>query len=1186
MKMKRFHFGTARRSVFRTVLCAALALAMVVPANVFQLPVIASEETVAEAADVPDPIMTVDFDKGIAGEAAKNGAEVKKYDGILQFEELKDEKGNYLTNADGTYRYELVTDEPFIENSAYKYGDDGNQPTTYWDPQYGSVLMLDHTKKYRTDFIKTKSDELDGEHPVYTGGFDAEGNATGTVDPNSVLMKKTNTHSALIINNPFKGMDFSEPNQETTDYGRPIWTKGITIGYWVKAAVYELSDEQKGDAVQKNDSILFTFQNDSEEEVYNVNDLMKYEACMGYDATVTNGEESYTGPYSGDTYTADMCDLGDRTTVTDPKSGKSYSVASNYGVLVRFNKDFEGSSAQKVYFLDPKKSSGEAVKFDDADGNTVRLFDLEYQLYDSYHTMDMDQGSLIKRGKLNGSLSIAASNSFAFKEDDWRSEAQYDEGSTTPRYVAVEGPTQDNPNADEYGEITQFRHYNMFAFQGDGSVLWTETDANGQEVTQWHYVTCVIKNDWVDFYVDGEKMYEDDWYYSPTNGISFNPQCAGKYFNGGWGIGDDFYYLDGNISEWSADGTAKESPANKVARSMLDWIADDETVLMIGGQGSASEGLDGQDIGNADGTLIDDVTFYDVPLSEDQAIALYEQASADREEKAAAKPTQLAKYDFTSDTNHKMPANMQAASTNKDSVTAPEVVNDSKRGHVLKVYPGSASSTAGVEFTNPFAGQDLTGATVSYWYKGVAEKNGRLKSSINLSFVDEPKILEHNKIQDAQKETKSRTGLYTETSLNATFMAGYDTQVYGSLKNQYMASTKMGVFDVKGKPGYMEESEAATTEWNERTQSFLGTWHFVTMVVNNSGITMYYDGKQLPNRIIDNQKMPSFYGPRFFDGYYQRVNDGFAPYKLSSNNQGATPLMTFLTQADTKASIGVAYALGVQSFQSTSQGYYDNITYYAGDMNAEQVKELYDAELEESKTLGPVEGEEIEPDVVNPTESEDPNPKPTEEIVTPSEDPEGNLVAEANGVKVKAPKGSIPEDAQLVVAILGETEDADIYKNADSVLAGINGLQVKNRVLYNIYFTSGGQVVQPTAEVEVSITPPSGYSPDKVSVVSVDGKSLLNTSVSGGAVVFKTQQLGVFALVQVPDGVTPPGNQGGSPINGTTTGGNNSNTKTPSASGNVNASKTGDVTDILLPVMLLAAAAGAMILVRRKRVEE
>ena len=983
------------------------------------------------------------------------------------------------------------------------------------------------------------------------------------------------THSAMYIKNPFAGMDLSETPAKDSD-GRPVWTKGVSISYWVKAPVYDLSQEQQDNGVLKNDSILLTFQNDGPDGngtlQYQDDDLIKYEACEAANAILKDGKESYVGEYSGDTYTAadfslgTAYDLTDQKNDRDPSNDQVYHCFKDYGKLIRFNPDYPATPSEKYYFEDPDSST----KFRGPDGKMTGVTEIGQNLNTTaYNTLDVDKGSMVKRSHVHGSLTIAASNSFAFKEDHYAMKQVADEATGKPKNVVIQGSKEENPNTAEYknGEYQEGKHYNMLAFQGDGYVLdetGTKTDENGQEVpdTEWHYVTCVIMNDWVDFYVDGEKIDgEREWKYSPTAGIGFDSRIAGKRFNYGYGLRGATWGLKG-ADDWNKNGTANPSPANKMDQPMLNWISNENTKLMIGGEGTANLGLDGQKIGTADGALLDDISFYGEPLTADQAAALYDSVKDSKTAKPAA--TELQKFSFDSDANHGAPAGMSPASTN-GSTQAPEVVNDGVRGHVLKVYEGTATATSGTEFANPFAGKDLTGATVSYWYRGKPDdRRNQIQNSINISFRDEPKKLVHSKIQDANKDKETRTGLWVMSSMEANFEAGYDTPVYTSLKNSFYTSTRYMVFEQKSQPGYREAAGQALQEYADRLQSF-SQWHFVTVVMNNAGITMYYDGKQLPNNRIDNQGLPSFYGPRFFDGYYARVNDGFAKFKLASDNQGATPLMTFLTQADTTAYIGVSNVPGSdRTYQTASQGYYDNITYYDTDMTAEQVQQLYQTEA--ANVSGPVAGEDIEAG----SEAQNPNSVVAKNPFTAGAD--GSLTASANGVTVTVPAGAIPDGCELVVTTLGTADMASAYANADAVLAGIANLQVAQRLLYDIHIEKDGETIQPTADVTVTITPPSGYTASRCTVVSINGKTVM------GGLTFQTRELGVFALVEVKEGTSLP--PAGS-ISGNAN--NSNNSKSGSNSGSSNAGKTGDMMNVVLPILLLAAAFAAVVVTRRRR---
>lgn len=1175
--MRKQYSAIAKRAG-KAALCAALAVAMVVPANLPNIPSAVSDGVVkAEAADVPEPIMTLDFERGFLGEQAKNDLNVKKSEDLLQFAEVKDENGNYKKDpATDKYIYELNYEKPFIENGDYKYGVDGNQPTTYYDEKFGNTLMLDASKVI-DEYTKKNSDELDAKKPIGT-----------------VLQEKTKTYSAATIKNPYAGMDFSEEPTVSKENGA-TWTKGISISYWVKAGVNDQTDTQIANNIYKNDSILFTFQNDSDKIVYQNDDLQKYEAIEAYNACVKEGKSEYIGEYSRYKYTAADFALGDYTTVTDSADpSKSYQIISNYGKLVRLNPDYQGTTTNKFYFTDKTKTNGEDASYTDENGNKVLLFELGQNVYKDFCTFDVEQGSKIKYGRINGSLTIATSNSFAFKEDDYRTESTTNEDGVVVS-VAVEGAKQENKNADKYNELYQLRHYNCMYFQGDG--LNCEEDENGE--TAWHHVTCVIQNDWVQFYVDGELFDGNnaDWYYSPSNNLSFNQMNASKYFNCGYGLRAPYNKTEG-VDDWSPDGTLVKSPANSICRTMLDWISDPETVLMIGGQGTSNLGLEAQEIGNGDGTLLDDIKFYDVPLTEEQAVAVYEEAAA--EKNAEPTSTLLKQYDFDGDALYAMPAGMEAAASNKTGSSLkpavvingtekkdsnPIVVNDATRGHVLAVFGGNTSATSSTVFENPYAGKDdITGVTVSYWYKSLLNTKKQVSNSIGLSFNDEPKIIVHDKIQESSKNSQTRTGLWITTSLDTTFEAGYDTKVFESLKDKYITSSRYGVFTDPAKPGYMEEAAAAQTEWTNRTNSF-ADWHYVTMVATNAGITMYYDGTKLPNNLIDDKKEPSFYGPRFYDGYYTRIYDGFAKYKIASNNQTAPGIMGFLTQADTKAYVGLAYNYGNnKTFQGAERALYDDISYYAGAMTDDQVAALYKEAA--AKEVKAVDGEEIWNwgDTAEPTPTDDPTPvdptpapnpeKPIDDKKPGEKNEDGSITfnSTATGVKVTAPAGALPDDAEMVVSILGTSADADRYANADAVLKGISGLSVGSRILYDIHFEKDGQTIQPTAAVTVELTPYTGYTASKCKVVYIDGKAVVSTTTSGNKLVFTTQNLGEFALVQAASANNVSGNA--------------NNTSKSSKTGTANAGKTGDVANVMLPLLLLAAAAAAIVIARKKKVTE
>lgn len=1148
--------GRIVRSCFAAMLAVVMAVPVAALTNIVTAPV--SEPVEVEAADVelPEPIMTLDFERGFKGEALKNGLKVKESKERLMFEEYKDDKDAYIKDENGEYIFKW-TDEPVIfgteEDPKYQKGTFGNQPTTYDDAEKGNVFRLDDSMEAEW-IIKTKSDKADKVVPVYTGGFDE---TTGEPLDKEAAEKSTlqiahTAHSAVQIKNPFVDIDFTEEYDNTTEEG-PQWTKGVTISYWVKVPTVEPKEGEEVDEEEiLNDSVLFTFENiqrpedvdqykdldpNGEKVVYEVNGYIKYKAAVAYDPADP------------------MYAQGTLSELVDMNTGEKFEVLSDYGPLVRLTPDYPGTPDRKIYFRDDAdtKAPDKTVSvFENGKVVQAKLYELGANIYDDYKTLNTDEGSLVPRGYINGSMQISASNAFHFKEDDFYQKVEIDENGndvTTP----IKGAYDINPNnKDEIGKFRQFRYYNLFYFQGDGTVT--------EEADQWHYVTCVIQNDWVQFYVDGEEIEADSLSY---HGTPFNSLNGKKYFNKGFGIRYPYQIGWTNVAEWIDDGTFSSGPSNCEAQTMLEWISNPDTVLYLGYEGICAESVE-QNIGTLDGAMLDDIKFYDVPLTSEEATVLYEQALAEKDEQSKKAPTPFKVFDFESESLNALPSGMTALSTNEESTRTPKVVNDEKFGHVFKFGEGKSSKTSAVSFENPFKGMnDLEGATVSYWVKTIANEKGKVGDGVVLSFIDEPKVLEHGKIQEAVKDVESRTGLWSNLSYDAEFRAGLDTKVYESLKNSYQQSTKKNGNTKKGEAGYDEEADKLEDEWTARVES-MTEWHHVTMVIENSGIYMYMDGVKLPNNLEDDMG-PMFYGPRFYDGYYNTMLDSFSSIRLGTGNQTATSVMEFLTQEDTTAYFGFVYNYGSKTtYKASALTLVDDMAFYDKALSEEEVATIYSDAVAASSSKSAVAGEEIyKPYGDTATEAPVPTNPPIDvkEETDFTDTTDGKRTATANGVTVTGDKASIPDNAKLVVNKLGETSSKANYEAAEKALKGASiAIDSYNRVLYDIHIEVDGKTVAPTGKLTVTLTPPTGYQAAKVSIVRMSDVKSMTTSVSGSSVKYETESLGEFAVIQ-KKGVTG---------------------ENPSTSGSSTAGKTGDTASVVVPVMLLAVAFVVVAALRRK----
>lgn len=1106
--MKKFKVAPQTAKRMKAIIAATMALTMAVPTSVY----FSSKEATAQAEEsvaIPDPIMSVDFEKGFKGESKEHGLSVVRSENVLKFKEYRDAKGDYIRDPETKKIIFKMTDLPAIQGGDYVRNVVGNQPLTAYDDVHGSVLMLDDTVKI-PEFKKKDSDELDSKYPIGTE-----------------LQKAYTAQSQVKLNNPFAGRKLTKENE----YG-----KGVTMSYWVKVPSSKAAD---GTSVA-SDSSLLVF-NNTKRVVMDKDDLAKYRACLAYDEAKDKNDTAVLADYS----------MGTQKIVTDVNDPtKTYTLYQNYGKLIRLNPDYplDTEATVKGAWYAPARPSDAKVQAKDAEGNIYGISSFasgglaedegQYQYYRYRYASQDDKAngysskSMIREGRIEGSMQISANNYFNFREDS--------EGS---------GTLIENPNRNDNGKLFTPYKDNQFYFEGEKTVT------SAPDV--WHYITVVVQNDWVDIYVDGNKIdAETQFKYW---GGEFNSGNAGKIFNQGKGLRGIFKNPK-QPTDWDVEGRLVSTPGNTLAITILDWLTDENTELFIGGNGVASVKV-GQEIGTTFGTCIDGLKFFDEPLSEKQAVQLYNNAVAETTKDDSNVPDPVARFTFD---DNSMTSTNGSYTMNRVDTNIPEkdpsVMIDEKRGYVLKNEDGKTSGTSAMALSeNPFAGKDLTGASVSYWVK-----MPKAAVSTTVSFMDTPKVMEHEKIS-AGYGHKASSILAVDTASVAKFEEGYtDADVYQGLKNKFLFSVKKNDFgdpENAAEKGVLFDEDAKAKDTEYRNRLIASTeWHFVTVVFNNYEIKFFYDGQQLSNNLMDENGNRACFGPRFFDGYYQRMWDGFKDYYASSNNQMATPLMTFLTDKTTTAYIGYQTKYGSASvFERQSETYFDNIAYYDVALTANQAKALYEKEVNEENTT--------------------PQPTPTP---APTKDPDngnngnnnigespiivkgGMLESSFGGVTFKAKEGVIPSDAKMTLGRLGTEDSADIYNSFRTKLAEIKEFAVKDFVVYTATAKDvNGAAISANGEFQLTFDIPSGYDAKSVVVVGEDGKIYEGTiSEDGTKITITTNKFGNYAVVQkdmsTDDGSTV-------------------------ASASSAAGKTGDTANVVIPFVILALAGATLVVTYKKR---
>lgn len=613
---------------------------------------------------------------------------------------------------------------------------------------------------------------------------------------------------------------------------------------------------------------------------------------------------------------------------------------------------------------------------------------------------------------------------------------------------------------------------------------------------------------------------------------------------------------------------------------LTDALKDEGTGVFFGGNYSTAAEAVGQNVGTVNDVCLDDVAFYTQAITPEEAGQLYNVAKTKME--TVETPVVIETFDFENGLTGSNGTTISGVDSNK---TNPEVVTDAQKGNVLKMGSGTPSKTAAAILSaNPFAGKSLEGATINYWVKETPnEKTGAVNPSISMSFIDTPKSMKYEKVNET-KQGDSRTVLYTKTDMDARFEEGYTTNAYEDLKNYYQFSTTKNTHtdastDANGqiKDKFYDPEAADLQKAYQERLSTMSEWHMITAVFTNAGIQMYYDGEPLSNNqaeaydFLDSTKTtcrPTSAGPRFYDGYYKTVFDGYAQWHRASNNQGAKPLMTFLTDTTTSAYIGYMYSKGGDiKYERTYEAYYDDITYYATALTAQQVYELKNGTPE----LPPAPDTDTDgstSDGTTNTPSIDANQgSQSSSGLNVSED--GNLYAEAGGVKVEMPAGVLPEGVELVMGTLGTQSDAAAYESFNTVLAGVKDFEIladengaKKYIIYTV--TPSDASVTPNGTYKLSLTIPDGFDTGALIVIDENGKMYDVTISQDGktATIEGVDHFGKFALVVKNMSQ------------------DDESTVAPKAA---YSGKTGDTANVVMPIVVLVAAGAAFVVASKKR---
>lgn len=421
------------------------------------------------------------------------------------------------------------------------------------------------------------------------------------------------TNSEAKVKNPYVGREdlLEEPQfagSTSSDY--PIWEQGVTISYWQKAAAVDSATisftSTRENVVQKDDAtkvdLIELYKKEPENELFALGTVE--------DATWKSGDKR-PNPTGQNVNVVCSLDL----------SGKTFKLYDGCGMFVRFNPEYKGDG----YYLEPTYITQGGQKL-------VRQYEIK-AIGDPFDITKYDleklgtEGSEIRFApKAEGGLQLNASGSWVYEET----------ASAPMMKGTVDNADALSPQAENYAVAASY------ILDEAAQTRTHQAEALVNKPAEWHYITRVIKNDSVTTYVDGElkdrQIYTDIW-----NGAE--SVYIGKSFNVGWGYyastvedepitinkGNDVFKTADGIGCGGSNAAVADQKlgynGNVNGMTIMEMLVDGNTTLSFGGHVPNSEFKDAAYyIGTAAGTALDNVAFYDKPLTEEQAKALFELA--------------------------------------------------------------------------------------------------------------------------------------------------------------------------------------------------------------------------------------------------------------------------------------------------------------------------------------------------------------------------------------------------------------------------------------------------------------------------------------------------------------------------------------------------------------------------------
>lgn len=471
------------------------------------------------------------------------------------------------------------------QDEEFEVIDNAASPSLVEDDKMGQVLRLGKAVINNQEFAQRKDEE------------------TGTTSTTGVIISDDSEYSTINISNPFAGVDHlveyaPYEDVKTTMYGicqQPLWEKGITIGYWVKAP-------KGNDGYGLNSNVLgFT----SERFQIQADDYAKYLCTVKFDLDYSKYTET------------EKEELGIGVSGVDSESDFYYQLAEEKTYNDKPLYDYE--TLGRIYWMNKNYVNG-YVEYDDGTIETCeaasRIFFDENDCYDNYSESpylgeskdDHNSGtSNLRYAWTYSEMWLDSSSSFYFTNDE-----PYINEQLNPNHEESYSAVMGMQDCDSFN-INSWRHGTTVA---EADSRGNAADSPVLEPDEWHYVTVIIQNDWVRYYLDGEEINTLEEYSSfGTASVEHTMGSkAWKRFNKGTGSRYG-YGNDKTETYWCYYG-------NYCSPTIMEWITSDCVNLSIGGGNRNGDRY--MMFADTDGIFIKNIAFYDQMLTDEQIKVLAE----------------------------------------------------------------------------------------------------------------------------------------------------------------------------------------------------------------------------------------------------------------------------------------------------------------------------------------------------------------------------------------------------------------------------------------------------------------------------------------------------------------------------------------------------------------------------------